>query len=368
MQLKDEGVGAILAAALALPGLQAMAETAPEQAELSVKYMHYQDSQPGLDRISVRAPSIALRLPIAGVWSLDTSLTSDDVSGASPRYHTAISGASHMADVRTAGDVKVTRYFPQGSVAGTFAYSTEHDYQSRAFSLQGNLESESKNTTWTFGVGGAYDSINPVNYIVTGERRRTVELMIGGTQVLTAQDIALVNLSHVRGRGYFDDPYKYVDARPRERDQSVLALRWNHHFKAGEGTSRASYRYYSDTFGVRAHTLGLEYEQPFGQGWSVTPALRWYRQQAASFYFDPVYDKAFGAPFPPGYVFNSGLFSSADQRLSAFDAHTLGIKLQKALTPDWTVDLQLDRYRQFGAKGLAEFTANTVLLGLATRW
>ena len=370
--------GAILAAALALPGVQhvAHAETAPERGSVSLKYLHYEDSQPGLDRISVRSPSIAVMAPIAGVWSIEGSLVSDDVSGASPRYHTAISGASKMQDTRTASDVRVTRYFPTGSLSVGAAFSTEHDYVSRALSVTGSVSSEDKNRTWTFGVGYARDAINPVNLAVIGERRNTVDLLAGVTQVLSPQDIAQVNLTYTHSSGYFSDPYKYLDNRPRERNQSTLTLRWNHHFSGTEGTGRFSYRYYRDTFGIAAHTFGAEYVQPLPYGWTITPSTRLYSQSAANFYFDPVYDPVLGEPFPPGYDFRNPRLSSADQRLSAYGARTFGIKIEKQLTRDMQIDVKFESYHQSsswrlfgsGSRGLADFSARVIQVGLSKQW
>ena len=67
--------GGVLAAALLLPGLQAPAhaETVPEQAEMAFKLLSYRDSQPGLDRIKVTAPSLYLMVPVAGRWSVEGS-------------------------------------------------------------------------------------------------------------------------------------------------------------------------------------------------------------------------------------------------------------------------------------------------------
>ena len=368
---------ALLAAALLLPGLATVhAEEAPERAALSVKYLNYEESQSGLDRIRVGSPSVSLVTPVAGDWSLSGSLTSDHVSGASPRYHTAVSGASRMKDTRRAGDVAVTRYLPSGSVTVGAAYSTEHDYVSRALSLTGTVSSADKNTTWSFGVGGADDAIDPVNNIVSGESRQSVNLMLGVTQVLTPRDIAQLTLTRTQGHGYFSDPYKAFDNRPRERDQNTLLARWNHHHESSGGTSRLSYRYYNDSYGIRAHTLGAEYVQPLAQGWRVTPSVRYYTQRAASFYFDPVYDATLGEPFPPGYVFSGTRFSSADQRLSGFGAVTLGIKVAKELNRDWTVDLKVEAYQQRGAwrafdsgsPGLDALHARSIQLGLTRQW
>jgi hypothetical protein len=362
-------------AALALPGL-ALADNAPDSASISLKYLDYRDWQPSLQRVGVRSPALALLVPIAGVWSLRAGLVSDAISGASPRYHTALSGASHFEEKRSGADLAVTRYFPRASLSIAAAYSGEHDYVSRALSVQGSLSSEDNNRTWSAGLGVANDRIDPVNLLVQNEHKRTLDAMLGLTEVLTPHDIAQAVLTHVRGRGYFSNPYKYVDSRPREHDQDSLLLRWNHQLAASEGTGRLSYRYYRDSYAVHAHTLLGEYEQPLAGGWSLTPSLRLYTQSAASFYFDPVYDKRFGPPFPPGFSFTDQRDRSADQRLAAYGAVTLGLKVARQLGKDTTVDLKVERYEQranwrrfgSGSPGLENFSARSIQVGISTRW
>jgi len=364
----------IMTAALMLPGVQAHAETPPANGTITLGYLNYKDSQSGLDRTTVHSPSLSITAPVAGVWNIGASVVSDDVSGASPRYHTAISGASHMQDHRTAGDVSATRYFERGTMTAGVAYSNEHDYLSRALSLQGSLESESKNTTWTVGIGHADDHINPVNKIVSNEKKRSTSLLLGVTQVLTTSDIAQLTLTHSQGEGYFSDPYKALDNRPRSRDETTLLARWNHHLASTGGTSRLSYRYYRDSFGVRGHTLGAEYVQPLSQGWTVTPEARLYSQSAASFYYDPLYDAKLGAPFPPGY--NGTGYMTADQRLSGFGAVTLGLKVSKQLDKLWSVDVKASVYQQRGSwrlfhegsPGLDALRAQTVQIAINRQW
>jgi hypothetical protein len=384
MQLRDDMTtddknqqalaASVLAAALLLPGVQAHAETPPTQGVISLGYLDYRDSQSGLDRINVHAPSISVMAPVAGVWTVNGSLVHDDVSGASPRYHTAISGASHMNDNRTAGDVSATRYFDRGTLTMGAAYSTEHDYISRALSVQGSWESESHNTTWSAGIGHSNDSINPVNNIVTNEKKRTTNLLLGVTQVLTGNDVGQLMLTHDDGKGYFSDPYKTLDNRPRSRSESTLLARWNHHIASTGGTNRLSYRYYRDSYGVRGHTLAEEYVQPLSQGWTVTPEVRLYMQSAASFYYDPVYDAQLGAPFPPGY--NGTGYMSADQRLSGFGAVTLGLKVSKQLDKLWSVDVKAWAYQQRGSwrlfhdgsPGLDALRAQTLQISVNRQW
>jgi hypothetical protein len=281
-----------------------------------------------------------------------------------------------MDDNRSATDVRVTRYFSRGSFSAGAAYSDEHDYRSRALSMQGSISTEDKNTTLTLGAGVTNDIINPVNHIVSNEKKHTLEWIAGLTQVMSMRDIVQVNVTHGAGRGYFNDPYKLPDIRPRERNQDAVLLRWNHHFEKVGGTSRLSYRYYRDSYGIRAHTFTGEFVQPAAGGWTFTPSARIYSQSAADFYYGPVYDKLFGAPFPPGYAFNPAIPVSPDQRLSAFGAYTLGIKVEKQVARDLSFDVKVEGYQQrgswrlfgSGSPGLEPFSARMIQVGMAKRW
>ena len=380
---RGERVCAIVAAALALPGVvgTAHAENAPEKGQISVKYLEYKDSQPGLERIKVSAPSLYVLLPVGPQWSIEGTGVVDSVSGASPRYHTAISGASKMSDTRTAADVKVTHYAERSTYSMGLSGSKEHDYRSTAVSFDAGFSSEDNNRTWNIGLGHASDKVGSSNDLTRNERKRTIDLILGVTQALSSTDIVQFNLTYSNGRciddpvdksSCFSDPYKEPDLRPHKRDSGVLLGRWNHHFEDAGATLRSSYRYYGDSYGIKAHTLGFEWVQPVSSVFSLTPSLRLYSQSAAKFYYDPVYDPTVGAPYPPRYFTNPPEFISADQRLSAFGAVTLGLKLGVQFSPDWSADLKAELYEQrshwrvggAGSPGLDSFSASFFQVGL----
>jgi hypothetical protein len=368
---------ALLGAALLLVGVEkAHAQSIPIEASLNVKYLNYEEKQQGLKRISVKSPSLQLILPIAGEWLFDGSLTSDDVSGASPRYHTAISGASKMSDYRKAADLSLTRYFEDSSLTFGSSYSGEHDYDSLAFSITGTFSTPDKNRTWSFGIGGSNDTINPTNKIVRDEHKKSKNILVGVSQVVTPVDLVQITFSHGRSEGYFSDPYKLLDERPRHRNQSSMLARWNHYLPESGATARLAYRYYRDSFSIKAHTFQAELEKELGNGWSVTPLLRVYSQSAATFYFDPIYDTQIGEPFPQGYQFGVKQFSSADQRLSGFGALTFGVGISKKLQNQWTIDFRAERYEQRtqwrlfhrGSVGLLPLSASILQIGLGKQW
>jgi hypothetical protein len=359
-----KGGAALLLAACALPGLVpvAQAEVIPDYGTISTKLLSYHQKQADKEVSntgSVVSPSMYIALPVAGKWLIEGSITNDKVSGASPRYHT--SGASQMSDQRTAGDIRIKRYFDHATVSIGAAYSNEHDYQSNAFSISGTKSSEDNNTTLSAGIGFNNDKINPTNKIVVNEKKNGVELQFGVTQVITPTDIIQLSGTYSDASGYFSDPYKPLDNRPRSKQTGVLLSRWNHYIKDAGVTTKLSYRFYNDTFGIKAHTLGLELVKPLGNGWVLTPNLRYYSQSKASFYYDP--------PFPNGSDLTK--YYSADQRLSSMGAITLGLKVSKEITPDSSVDIKLESYRQStglylgssGSKGLSNLNATMVQIG-----
>jgi hypothetical protein len=364
-----------------LPGLAAtlapdtaQAETAPEQALISAKLLDYQDRQPGLRRTHVRAPSAYLLLPVRGEWVLEASAVSDSVSGASPRYHSAISGASKQTERRQAADARITRYAERHSWNLGVAGSDEHDFHSLALSGGAGFSSEDNNRTVAFAAAYTRDRIGATTDPDLHERRRTLQLSATLTQNLSDRDVLQTSLSLSRGRGFYDDPYKFPDHRPDHRRQLAAVLRWNHHVESLGASLRSGYRYYADSFGIRAHTLDAEWVQPMGERITLTPAVRYYSQRAARFYFDPVYDRSLGEPFPPGWT--PGMVASADQRLSGFGALGLSLKVDVKLDAAFSLDLKLDQYQQragwrlggSGSPGLARFSARWLQAGVSYRF
>lgn len=370
MAATDIGLGGVLAAALLLPGL-ALAETQPEQGQVALKVLSYRDWQPGLDRIKVTAPSLSVLAPVGSAWSVEGSLVSDSVSGASPRFHTAISGASKLDEERHAGDIKLTHYGERDAWSLGAAYSTEHDYTSRTLSADYRLASEDNNRTWNFGVSFTDDSIGSSNDPTLDKGRRTWQWAVGVTQAVSPVDLVQAGLGVSVGNGFYSDPYKFPDQRPDHREQYTATLRWNHHFQGLGTTLRTGARYYADSYGVRATTLDAAWVQPVSDKLRLTPMLRYSTQRAARFYFDPVYSSTLGAPFPPGW--QQGQLGSADQRLAGFGALTGGLRLDWAFAPGWSADLSWQRYEQraswrvggSGSPGLAPFKAQWWQLGLS---
>ena len=212
-------------------------------------------------------------------------------------------------------------------------------------------------------VAGTNDRINPVNGLVVNAPRNTLDFLVGVTQALSPDAIVQSNITYSRGHGYYSDPYKPLDTRPDERRIFAWLTRYNHHMPDTDATLRLGYRFLHDSFGSTSNTLEAAWLQPLPAGWSAAPSIRDYTQSAASFYQNP--------PFPAGY--SPGQFYTADTRLAAFGAFTVGVTLAKALPDGWSANLRLDFYRQRsdwrvggdGSPDIEPFSARWILLGIA---
>lgn len=419
--------GALVLAACALPGVlctpAARAEEAPEQGIIAFKFSHYEDSQAigsssssssgsggsgghsdhdgaarriqsarayndvsrasggsggvtgggeessTLKRMQVNAPSLYLLVPLGRQWSVEGSAIVDEVSGASPAYYTDPAGFGNMKDTRRAVDLKLTRYFDRQTLSLGGAHSTEHDYISNALSLDGTWATEDHNTTWSAGLGLTRDQINPTTGIVSHEHKNVRELQLGVTQAWSRSDLVQAMFTVSRGEGYFNDPYKLNDARPRQRNAEIALLRWNH--ALGDSTVKTSYRYYRDSYGIQAHTLELGWVKPMSGSTTLTPSVRYTTQSAANFYADPSSD----ASIYPGPVGHPTYFT-ADQRLAAWGSLGGGLRLDVQLDKDWSFDMRGEGFVQdsawrlggSGSPGLARFFGLQWQVGLSRKF
>jgi hypothetical protein len=96
-----------------------------------------------------------------------------------------------------------------------------------------------------------------------------------------------------------------------------------------------SFRLGTDNWGIGSKTAELHYRIPLRSSMYIEPQLRWYQQDAADFYrlyltsADPV-----ASPM------------SADPRLGAFTARTVGLKLGIPLANGDEIGLRLEAYQQ----------------------
>lgn len=246
-------------------------------------------------------------------------------------------------------------------IGGGVAYGDESDYESLALTASVGREFNEKATIVT--LSGSYGHDWVLNPAIDGwDDKDIAEGMLSVAQTINKHTLLTVSGTLGEASGYLDDQYKYAslndaivhEQRPGVRDKRILFLLLNHDFEKLHGSLEASYRYYNDTFGIDAHTLGLAWYQSLGKHLVVAPSLRWYAQSAADFYST----RFTGNPE----------FYSADYRLSKLTSWTYGLKLLWKWSDTKNISLSYERYDMHGADGMtpgeAYPKANIITLGV----
>jgi hypothetical protein len=372
MQLMSLASAAALALGTAASHVGAV--TAPTEGAAGFRYLHYEDRQPGNERITVRGYAVDVLAPLTDRWAIEAYGVIDAISGASPAYYTAPSALVPLTDRRRATDTRLSYYAHRQRVTLGLAESRESDYESSSVSVLYAGSSSDQNTTWTAGISRTQDEINPVNGRVRDARKQITEVLLGVTQVLTPVDIVQVQVTHSTGQGYFSDPYKLFDLRPGGRHQTVVLLRWNHRVTPLDATLRTSARAYRDSFGIRSVTLSADWAQQLPHGWTLTPSVRLYAQTPATFFSPPDPADPDRPNLPTGYRFGRSIISM-DQRLAGFGAITAGLKAEKRMDSQASLYVKVEHYEQRtswdwmgGGAALRDFRARTLQVGYTYRW
>lgn len=376
--------------AVALAALLAVVTPRSARAENSVSYK-YEDYREMGGRIAVKTQGAFIEQDIGTATHLKLEGILDSIAGATPNGQPAPAGSDQVPLARLTEKRKAWRgegayQFPRVNLALGIGNSRESDYVSTGWSVNTVTDFNQKNTNLLVGVAGTDDDIR-VFYQSARAKKRTNDVIVGVTQLLDPQTSLTLNATWGRQRGYLSDPYKLVqknteiipgvslpltfaENRPAERDKAIALLALNRTFPTIRGALDASYRYYYDTFEVRAHTFDLSWFQRIGEKVILRPGFRFYDQGAAEFY----HYRLDGTTIVPvaGAPRTNGPFYSSDYRLSAMHTCNYGLKVIVNVTDALRFDAAFERYEMRGTDHVtpqsAYARANIVTLGARFAW
>jgi hypothetical protein len=171
--------------------------------------------------------------------------------------------------------------------------------------------------------GGRDKNGNPIAFKNADHRGYAVGL----SQILTRNLIGSFNYEVLTDQGYLQSPYreilfltpgsaqgfgKAVQVYPNTRTSNAGSIELKYYLPYRAAVT-GKYRYFSDTWGIRAHTAEIGYTHPAWKHWIFDGSLRFYTQNAASFYSD-VFPRA-----------NFQNFEARDRELASFNSYTLGL-------------------------------------------
>jgi hypothetical protein len=170
--------------------------------------------------------------------------------------------------------------------------------------------------------GGFDKGGNPVSFKDADHRGYSVGL----SQILTRTLIGSFNYEVLTDQGYLQSPYRkilyrnpgaglgYTQAEqiyPNTRTSNAGSIQLKY-YAPWRAAFTGSYRYFSDTWGIRAHTAEFGYTHPAFKRLIFDGSFRYYTQNAATFFSDL---------FPRA---NSQNFMARDRELAAFNSYTVG--------------------------------------------
>ena len=266
--------------------------------------------------LKVNGPSILVRKNFAEQVSVTAGYVVDHVSGAS--IDMLVQGASPLKEERKQKTLGV-EYLRGKTTYGVGVQSgIENDYDSSTVSASIAQAMFGDLTTVTFGAGRGWDIVservggplrlrnpNPCqapNFKCRVDRK---SWSLGVSQILTRNLIGGVDYEAITEQGYLQNPYReirYVSGRDAAGNPTSYSMD-REHFPGTHTTNSAAlrlkyflpwhaslagkYRYSSDTWQIRAHTLELGYTQPlFKEALIADLTARHYKQGSASFYSD----------------------------------------------------------------------------------
>jgi hypothetical protein len=272
-------------------------------------------------------------------FSMQGNYFIDKVSGASVDV---LSNASVIKDERKQKSLSLDYIHDKTQYNLSYTNSTERDYISSTthFSLSQDMFGDL--TTVTLGFTDSRDKVGenngsafkPIISWLGHAQSRSYE---GGvSQVITKNLITGVTLEVITDQGLLSNPYRsirYLDPTvplgyslgsqvyPNTRTSTAVETRAKYYLPYRAAAS-VSYRYFSDTWGIRANTIELGYTQPVSNKFIFEGRLRHYSQNHATFYSDL---------FSFANVQN---FEARDRNLAASTNNTIGAKMTWAFAPE----------------------------------
>ena len=305
-----------------MSGLPAHAGVLPDD-RVDTLYHYYNG-----DGVQIDGPSLLVRKNFKEKVSVYGNYYVDSISSAS--IDVVTTGASAYTEERNEISAGIDYLHADTIMSLNFGNSDENDYKAQSLNLTISQEVFGGMTTVIMGYGRGSDEVfrngpdgQPDGVFADEADRRNYRL--GISQVITRNLLMGFYFEAIADEGFLNNPYRqvrYVDPSaakgysfepevyPRTRSSNAVALQSRYHLPY-RASVHGGYRYYTDSWGIDAHTLDIGYTHPFRQAWTFDLSYRFYSQGGADFYSDL---------FPYQQAQN---FLARDKELSTFVDHTL---------------------------------------------
>jgi hypothetical protein len=286
--------------------------------------------------ITVEGPELLVRKKVGDSLSLTAGYYEDMISSASIDVKLS---ASPYHEVRKQENVGADYQHGKTTYSVGYIRSREPDYSADTTFYSVSQDMFGDLTTLTMGYRRAWDQIfkdgkdvatgqivhvpldNGLSHGIADHRGYSLSL----SQILTRNVILGLNYELLTDQGYLANPYREIrflspgagegftlasQVYPNTRTSNAASVQLKYYLPYRAAIT-GQYRFYSDTWGVKAHTAELDYTHPW-RHLVFDGSLRFYKQGHADFYSDL---------FPRADYQN---FMARDRELAAFQSITVG--------------------------------------------
>ena len=261
-------------------------------------------------------PAFLVRKKLLDKVSLSASYYIDSVSNASIDVVTT---ASPYKENRTEYGFSADYAVRDSTMTLALTSSKEPDYTADYVSLDVAQEVFGGLSTVSLGYTRGADKVGKKN-VGFFDTATHWKYRLGLTQILTPTWIASANFEAMSDDGFLGSPYRVArvfgavvpERNPRTRTGRAVKFRAIGDI-GSRSAVRAEYRYYWDTWAIKAHTVEFGYSRYFGDAWLVDASLRYNTQQHALFYSDNAATET--------------LYVSRNRQLASFNSLGLGGKV-----------------------------------------
>lgn len=354
----NDALRALMAAALALPGMAQAADPDVRSENISLSYNRGQYSENN-KRMDIDVDQVSLTAPIGDRYEIKLNALRDVTSGASPFSNRLVNGkpvmilatAASIREERKVVDLSGAYYGDNFKADINVGRSTENDYRANFISGGYRRYLNDKSTTVSVGLAYSDDTVWEKYYpLAQGSApsvyrdRRKHDIVVGVSQILDADSVAQLSLSHGYAYGYLNDQYRramvwngrfptfILDSRPDNHTQWSALARYSRYLAPIRSALHLDYRFVRDSWSANSHALEAKLRSDLGGGWTVSPGLRYFTQKNAAFY-DLYFTKV-----------PDNKLASNDYRLAAFGAISPKLEVSKSFKNGLAVRLSGENY------------------------
>lgn len=274
--------------------------------------------------VEVAGPALLVRKGVGDNTSVFASYYADTISGASIDVVTT---ASPYKENRQEYGLGLDYLRRNTLMQLSYSSSNERDYVANTVNVNVSHELFGGQSTTTMGYSRGRDTVGRADTEFEADLNRH-QYRLGWSQVLSKTLVVNLDYESVAEAGFLNNPYRSArilgasvpELYPGARTSNAIAVRALKGFAAGDklqSSLRLDYRYFWDTWDIRANTLTAAYQRYVSTRWLCEAHYRYYAQDRASFYSD-------------NFMVESN-FMARDKELSTFTSHTVGTKLSYRL-------------------------------------